>query len=97
MIAFCQAKHNKKTILVIFNKGILQEYCFLLKKTFDFCAKTCYYCLQYEKAVTKTVGKPGAKRVSGWCKLMEWCHKTHHFRAEVPSICQVLSFARVKG
>jgi len=35
------------------------------------------------KATTKTVGRPGSQRVSGWCEPIERCHKTHHFRAEV--------------
>ena len=30
------------------------------------------------------------QRVSGWCELIEWCHKTHHFRADVPSIARYI-------
>ncbi len=47
--------------------------------------------------MTKTVRQAGISESQRLVKADRTVPSTHHFRAEVPSICQVLPLARVKG
>jgi hypothetical protein len=77
--------------------GAKGKMVFLSEKHLTFCCGHDTVLTIHPKAETKTVRFQSFQRAAGWCEAVTENHRTHHFRAGVPKITEVLPFARVKG